>query len=271
MLETAVIIFREILEIALITGVLLAATHQIPSRLHWILGGMAAGIVGAIGLAIGANWITNAMQGIGQELCQAIILGLAALMIGWTVLWMKRHARAMNQQLRMLGHKVSEGELPLYSLSIVIALAVLREGAEIVLFMHGLLANPGHNVATMVIGGIIGGVAGAAVGTLLYFGLLKFAQKYIFIVTSWLLILLASGLAAQSAGYLIAADILPEIQENVWDSSAWLSEKSFLGQGLHVLIGYMDTPSAMQLLFYGITFTMLAIGHSMITVPQKRS
>ena len=60
--------------------------------------------------------------------------------------------------------------------------------------------------------------------------------------------------------FLIQADILPALGNRVWDSSAILSDHSYVGQALHTLIGYDARPAGMQLLFYAVTAVAIAIG-----------
>src|SRR5262245_13766043 len=106
MLSTAIVIFRESLEISLIMGIVLAATRDLPKRMFWIIGGMFAGVLGAGAVAYFADEISNAASGIGQELFNAGILTVAALFIGWTALWMRKHVRGMSAKLRQVGMDV---------------------------------------------------------------------------------------------------------------------------------------------------------------------
>jgi high-affinity iron transporter len=142
---------------------------------------------------------------------------------------------------------------------IVVAIAVLREGSEVVLFLYGQAASGAGALA--IAGGIaLGVVSGVAVGFLLYFGLLGIPMRYFFSATNWLMLLLAAGLASQAAGFLIQADVLPAFGSRVWDSSALLSNGSLMGKTLHTLIGYDAQPAGMQLLFYAITASVIALG-----------
>lgn len=259
MLATGIIIFREALEIAIIIGVVLAATRGIAYRNFWVMSGVAGGTLGAGLLAFFANSITQGLEGVGQEVTNGVILMLAALMIGWTVVWMKSHARELTGRIKKAGAEISEGSLPLYSIAIIIGLAVLREGAEIVLFLFGLAAAKDVKLWEMAIGGVAGLVAGALVGGMFYCGLLSLSRKYLFTLTSFLLAFLAAGMAAQSAGFFSAADILPELISPLWDSSWMLSEESVTGRIMHALIGYTARPSGVQLLFYVMTLGLIAV------------
>src|SRR5579859_7786446 len=105
----------------------------------------------------------------------------------------------------------------------------------------------------MLAGGFAGLAAGVLVGVLLYRGLLKIPLRHFFNVTGWLVLLIAAGLAAQAAGFLNQAGVLPTLGNSLWDSSRFLDQGSLTGQMLHVLVGYTARPMGVQLLFYGLT------------------
>jgi len=92
----------------------------------------------------------------------------------------------------------------------------------------------------------------------IYFGLLAIPLRRLFAVTSWLILLLAAGMASQGAAFLMQANLLPTLGNELWDTSSILSERSPLGVLLHVLIGYSAQPAGIQVVFYLVT--LLVIG-----------
>jgi len=269
MLPTAIIVFREVLEAALIIGVVLAASRGVPARGRWVCCGIAAGILGAIMVAAGAGEISAAIDGIGQELFDASILFAAVAMLGWHNVWMSRHGREMAAEALKLGNAVRDGARPLWALAIVVGIAVLREGSEIVLFLYGIvLAGAGGSPIAMVIGGALGLALGAAAGTGIYLGLVSIPLRYLFTVTSWLVLLLAAGMASQGAAFLMQADLVPALGSNLWDTSFLLSETSLAGRVLHTLIGYSAQPAGIQVVFY--LATILVIGGLMRLIGGGR-
>lgn len=186
-------------------------------------------------------------------------------MIGWHVLWMSGHGRDMAREMQALGGAVGAGSRSLLMLLVVVALAVLREGSEVVLFLYGMLAGGAQGVAMGLALGVIGGVA---VGFSLYFGLLRIPLRHFFTATNAMLVLLAAGLAAAAARYLVQANLLPTLHGELWDSSRLLSNGSLLGQTLHILIGYDATPSGVMLVFY-LAVVVLAVGMRLIDRPAK--
>ena len=74
-----------------------------------------------------------------------------------------------------------------------------------------------------------------ATGAVIYLGLIAIPLRRLFTVTSWLILLLAAGMASQGAAFLMQADLLPSFGNNLWDTSFILSDNSMLGVLLHVL------------------------------------
>jgi high-affinity iron transporter len=257
MLGTAIIVFREVLEAALIVSIVLAASTGAPRRGFWVSGGVAAGVIGAGLVALFAASIAAAVSGVGQELFNAAILLLAVGMLGWHIIWMSRHGRELAASARAIGEAVISGSRPLYILAIVCGVAVLREGSETVLFLYGIAAGGGAGAISIVAGGVLGLAAGIATGAVLYFGLLRIPTQRLFAVTNWMVLLLAAGMAAQSAGFLVQADLLPPLGEAVWDTSGVLTEDSLVGKALHTLIGYVSRPDGIQILFYLATLSSI--------------
>jgi high-affinity iron transporter len=250
MLATAIIVFREVLEASLVVGIVLAASRGVPRRGVWVASGIAAGILGAALVAAGAGTIAAAVHGIGQELFNATILFTAVAMLGWHNIWMNRHGRELAAAAAMLGKAVVGGNRPLYALALVVGIAVLREGSEIVLFLYGVAIVSAAGGLSMLGGGILGLAGGAAIGALIYLGLLAIPLRRLFTVTSWLILLLAAGMASQGAAFLMQANLLPSLGNELWDTSSILSERSVLGLLLHVLIGYSAQPAGIQVVFY---------------------
>lgn len=256
MLSSAVIYFREVFEIVLIVGIILAATRGLPGRGRWITAGFAAGIAGSALVALFTDHISDMAEGLGQELFNALVLFTAAFFIGWTAVWMQRHARGMKTHFTRVGEAVKSGEIPACSLAAVIALAILREGAEMVLFTYGMLAA-GQPAAALLGGAAVGLAGGLALGFLLYKGLSGIAPRYFLKVTGGLLVLLVAGLMSQGVGMLVAAGYLENLSATAWNSAWLVADDGPLGQTLAVLMGYTSRPTYAQLGVYAATLAVL--------------
>ena len=259
MIAVAIIVFREVLEASLIVSIVLAASKGTPGRGSWISGGVALGVLGACVVAGFAAEIASAVAGMGQELFNATILFAAVAMLGWHNVWMGRHGKELATEASALGRDVASGVRPLYALASVVGIAVLREGSETVLFLYGLAAAGSGGMVNLVGGGTIGILGGALVGAGLYLGLLRIPSRHLFAVTSWMILLLAAGLASQGAFFLNQADVLPALGNQIWDTSWLLDEDSVPGRVLHVLIGYVARPEGIQLAFWTSTVAILLV------------
>ncbi|HEU0095630.1 MAG TPA: FTR1 family protein [Rhizomicrobium sp.] len=257
MISALIIVFREVIEAGLIVGIVLAATAGVPTRSRWVAIGVAAGILGACLVAAFAGELANLFEGSGQEFFNASILLLAVCMLTWHNVWMASHGREMARELKAAGHQVKTGERTLTALAIVVGVAVLREGSEVVLFLYGIAAQGGTSATAMVVGGGLGLVAGAAVSALMYFGLLTIPAGKLFQVTSGLITLLAAGMAAQAVIFLQNGGWLLYFTGTVWDTSWLLSEGSIAGKLLHTLVGYSEAPNGAQVLAYIATIAVI--------------
>ncbi|MBI1777033.1 MAG: FTR1 family protein [Proteobacteria bacterium] len=259
MLGTAIIVFREVIEAALVVSIVMAACRGLVGRGFWVGTGILGGLAGAGLAALFAGRLAQAAEGMGPELLNAGILLLAVAMLGWHNVWMARHGRELANQVREVSRAVLAGARPLYALAIVVGVAVLREGSETVLFVYSIATSEGADAAMMLTGGFIGLVLGAGLGAGLYFGLLRIPMRHLFTVTNALILMLAAGMAAQAADFLIQANVLPAWGEAVWDTSSILDERSIPGRVVHTLTGYVSQPTGMQVLFYAATLAIILL------------
>lgn len=260
MLASLLIVFREVLEAGLIVGIVLAATEGIAGRAAWIAGGIGGGLLGAGLLAVFAGSLAQAFSGNGQEVFNAAVLCLAVLMLGWHNLWMASHGRAMAQDMRALGRDVAAGNRSLLAMAVVVAVAVLREGGEVVLFLYGVAVSTQAGPLPMLLGGAIGVAGGVALSWLLYRGLLAIPVHWLFTVTSWLVALLAAGMAGQAAALLAGDGIIPAWGYQLWDTSRLLPDGSLAGRAATALLGYSDRPMGVQLAAWAVTLFVLVAG-----------
>lgn len=260
MFTTAVIVFREVLEAALLIGIIAAATRSVPGRNRWLVAGLVAGLAGSALVAASTNAIGTMANGIGQELFNALVLGVAVLMLAWHNIWMSSHGKAMAAEANKVGKEIREGQQERSILLVVIGLAVLREGSETVLFLYGISMSEGAGASSIFMGGLIGVLSGVAIGYAVYKGLLRIPLRWFFATTGLLVLLLAAGMASQAAHYLIQADLLSYMTAPLWDTSHYLPITSIPGMLLHSLVGYDPRPAGMQLVFYIITMIVIATG-----------
>ena len=257
MLGALIIVFREVIEAGLIVGIVMAATRGAPHALRWVSIGVLGGLAGAVLMAVFAGQISSAMSGIGQELFNAGVLALAVVMLAWHNVWMARHGRELAAELKSVGRAVVEGDRSMAALAVVVGVAVLREGSEVVLFLYGIAVSGGETMGSLITGGVLGLLAGVVLSAITFAGLVRIPSNYLFGVTTTLITLLAAGLAAQCVAFLQQAGIVNALAQTAWDTSGVLSDTSLFGRVLHTLIGYSDQPSAMQVVVYAATLVVI--------------
>jgi high-affinity iron transporter len=265
-----IIVLREVIEAGLIVGIVLAATRTLPSRGRYVAGGVLAGLLGGAVVAAFAGALSNALAGAGQEVFNAAILGIAVVMLGWHNIWMARHGRQIAEDVRQLGRDVLSGSRSLTALAIVVAVAVLREGSEVVLFLYGVVISSGESGLSLVLGGLLGLLLGAGISALTYKGLVVIPPRHLFKVTSVLIGFMAAGMAAQCVAFLEQADIATGLGEVVWNTSSLLADNSIAGRVLHTLLGYTGKPTELQLVVYLATLGTI-FGVMKLLAPAGRN
>ncbi|MDN7674592.1 FTR1 family protein [Burkholderia oklahomensis] len=271
MLSTAVIVFREVLEAALVVSIVLAATKGVPRRGWWVSGGLIGGVIGAALIAAFADVISAWASGMGQEVFNAGVMFVAVVMLAWHSIWMSKHGREMAQQLSSVGKAVAAGSRPLTGLAVVVGVAVLREGSEAVLFLSGIAAGDPGQTPQMIVGGVLGVLGGIGLGVGMYAGLLQIPLKRLFSVTNALIVLLAAGMASQGVGFLVSAGWLPSWGDTVWDTSWLLKESSVVGKMLHTLVGYTARPAGIQIAAYVATLLVIVLLARKVSRTQQTS
>jgi high-affinity iron transporter len=271
MLGSLLIALREVLEAGLVVTIVLAAVAGVPRRGVYLGAGIAAGAAAALLLAALGAAVSGTLAGMSRDVFLVGVLALAVAMLGWHVLWMSRHGRELAGKMRAAGSAVAAGEASLLSLAVVVAIAVLREGSELVLFVYGIAVASSESVSALLAGVAAGIVVGCLVSVLLYRGLVIIPLRYFFTVTNAMIALLAAGMAGQVTSRLVRLNVLPSFGDQVWDTSWLLADRSVAGSVLRALFGYASRPSGIQVLAYAGTLAFLLIASQLIARPPARA
>lgn len=267
MFATALIVFRESLEAALFVGIVAAATRQLAGRGRWLSSGVALGVLGALILGVAAQHVSEWFDGLGQDVVNIAVLSVALVMLLWHCIWVASHSREMAGDARRLGTAVQQGERRPWALLVAVALAVLREGAETVLFVSGAITGTETGTGTVVAAVLVGVGLGAAVGLLIYTGLARMASRHLFTTTNVLIAILAGSIGSQLVKSLAQAGFIERWTAPLWDTSAWLAPDSALGTLLRALVGYDARPSAAQLASYVGVLALIYLGNRLLRQP----
>lgn len=255
MLATFVVVWRESLEATLVVVILLAYLRRIghADKYRYIYLGVAAALAACVIFARISAYLEGLFEGAGEEIFQASIIALAVAVVTTMVIWMHRQAGTLRASLEgQAALALEHGQV--FSLALLAAIAVFREGAETVLFLWGLAMSSSASTAQMLGAGAAGAAAAVAMGYLLFLGAARINLKLFFEVTAAALLLIAAGMLAQAANKLIGVGMLPPIVGQVWNSAWLLDERGPLGSIAAMLFGYRSRPSLMEVAVYFLYF-----------------
>ncbi|EAW9117808.1 FTR1 family protein [Salmonella enterica subsp. enterica serovar Chandans] len=267
MIAVILIVFREVLEAGLIISVILAACKGYKIN-HLVIAGTTSGIVFSGVLALFTNNIENALSGTGQEVFNAALLLTATAMLSWQIVWMSTKGKKFAEVSKNEVRNILSNDGKNYAIAVVVAIAVMREGSEVVLFMYSIIISTGTSMTAMLAGGIAGVISGISVTFLLYRGLIFIPLRVIFLFSNIILTFIAAGLASQGAGILSSIDVIPEIKDTVWDSSWLLSDNSWAGGLARAIFGYTSTPSGVQVIIWCLVTLLILITSTILKRKQ---
>lgn len=234
LLDAVVIVLRESLEAGIVISLLMSVSTRSGSGPHWFWSGLIAGVSGAALYAWNLGAVSGWFQGVGQEVLNAGLQYMIYLLVLAVVIMI---CRPTDRSLHLPG-----------LMAAVVALAIAREGAEIIVFYYGYLHTE-HILPKALTSGFIGLMIGMSVGALCYYLLLSLAEAAILPVQVCLLTLVAAGMVAQGSQLLIQADWLPAAMP-LWDSNWILPEHTVAGQVAYATFGYEATPTPLEVIVY---------------------
>ena len=255
LLNSALIVLQETLEVALLASILAALSNRLEYRMTWMLFGLSGGLVPALLYAMNLESISGWFDYTGQEVVNASLqssIAVILFLLPWT--FFRQHHVHRDQGSNAIRRNRLFGIFAAMSL----ILAIGREGSEVFVYLDGFLQQ-GDKIKTVLVGGGIGFSIGISVGFLLYYSLVGLSRKWGIAAAVLLLALFAGNMLSQSSVQLIQADWLPSTAP-LWDTSGVVSENSVSGQLLYALIGYEANPSLIQMIAYlaGVILVLLA-------------
>lgn len=269
------IVWRESVEALLVVGILYAwlkngdadARRGIP----YLWAGVAAGLLAAVALGAVLIGFTEELSGDAQDYFTTGMVLVACVLIVQMVLWMKRHGRSMKRDMEASLQK-SKQDANWWGVTLLVALAIAREGSETVIFLYGLgFGQSGHVDPMQYLAVAIGLALAFLTFYLLQLGGKIFSWRLFFRVTEIMLLFLAAGLFETGVDKLIDKEILPVVMNQVWDTSWLLDDSSTFGSLVASLTGYRAHPAGMNLIAYALYWAVifLLLRRSKNQIAQK--
>ena len=209
-LPSLLVILREGMEAILVVAAVLAylakAGHKNKTPIVW--GGVALAFALSIGLAVLFSYVTS-LAGANQELLEGFAALFAVAMLIWVSNWMinKSSNKAWDEYIKkQTDASLSSGSL--LGLAFISFLAVLREGAETILFYVPIVAAAGDKVHYVWIGLAVGLVALVVIYLLIQFAAVRIPLRPFFTITSLLMAFMAFTFTGSGIGELQEADVV---------------------------------------------------------------
>lgn len=260
MLDAVMLVLREVLEAALFVSLLLALGTQLQLRGRWERVAVPLGLVASWALSHHAPAIAAAFDGMGQELVNAVLYAVAILCFISLTALLVPVLRAGPEP-----RQVSRAMF-LVCCILIVAGSMAREGSEIWIYLSSFQDEPAA-LSAAAMGGLIGAGIGLGLCILVYYSF-AFLPRRTFL---WLFVVLAAlvvgGLSMQLARQGLQTGVL-DSGRAVWDTSALVSERSWLGQFLHALFGYDANPDATQVRFYFGALLAMAVAAATRFLPR---
>jgi high-affinity iron transporter len=248
------IVWRESVEALLVVGILYAwlKNGDAGARrgLPYLWGGVALGILAAVALGAALVGFTEVLSADAQDYFQIAMVLVACVLIVQMVLWMKQHGRTLKREMEASLEETAR-DANWWGVTVLVALAIAREGSETVIFLYGLgFGQSGHVAASQYFAVLIGLALAFLTFYVLQLGGKVFSWHHFFRVTEVMLLFLGAGLFQTGVDKLIDKEILPTLGDQVWNSSALLDDSSTFGSLVATLTGYRAHPALMNLIAY---------------------
>ncbi len=247
MLANLLIGLREGLEASLVVSILVAYLVKTGRRSQLPAVWLGVGGAAAVSLGFGAL-LTFGPRGLSFQ-AQEIIggtLSIAAVgLVTWMIFWMASAAGTLAADLRA---QVDEVEKP-WSLAVIAALAVGREGLEMALFVWAAskaAVGSAGSTAGPLLGALVGLAIAVALGWLIYSGAVRINLRRFFAVTGGLLVVVAAGVLAYGIHDLQEAGVLPGLDNHAFDISEAVPPGGLLGTLLKGVFNFSPAPSVLE-------------------------
>ncbi|AFY72351.1 high-affinity Fe2+/Pb2+ permease [Synechococcus sp. PCC 7502] len=281
-LPTFLIVLREGTEATLVVGIVLAYLSKANQSFlnRWAYLGAIAGLFISSVMGVIAQKLIGGFSGTVYYLCKGVFSLAAIVMLSWMLLWMTQQAKTLRHQVQLqceqaLGSDAAQQAG--WGIFTLICVAVLREGAETVLFIAGTFnpdqAQTGIAQYAPALGCVFGILVAIAVGLAMFKFGVKLNIRVFFQVLGIILILIVSGLVITSLAAFDLANTVDKVfntatqsyefldppqkivswfslGRQVTDTSAFLPADKFPGIIFATLFGYSDKLYSLQIVGY---------------------
>lgn len=262
------VVWRECFEALLVVGIIYSWINRNPERsngMRYLFGGIGLGVLISVILALIINGVFKELSDDHQTLFMMAMSAVASILIVQMVYWMNRHAKSMKSTLEQeMAQQVARNSW--WGALFIIAIAIAREGSEIVVFLSGqIMQLNSHNYTGFFIAVLIGIIVSAF--TFYVFILTsRFIQwKKFFTITGVVLLFLSISLLLKAVedgtNMLLEHDVsIPDFLINpAWDTSHVIDDSGLFGSFASSLFAYRSQPMWISVITFGLFWLIMAL------------
>lgn len=247
-LNAVILVLQEILEAALLISVLMVLRRlfgrmwpaEFMNKKSWVNIAIFLGLAGAALYAWQMPAISEWFEYAGYEITNALMQFIAVVLL--ITLCIVMHPGWF------LGRAELRYRVVLSCMIGMVIMGVVREGSEIILYIHGIFGQP-ENITPVFLGLLMAAGIGVSCSVMLFSGLLLLSDLWAFRSAMLLLAFFAGNMSSQCVLLFIQADWI-QFSTQAWDSSFLVNEGSILGHLLYALVGYEANPAWAQVAAY---------------------
>ena len=243
LLASGLIAFREAFEAAIIISLIVATYKKLNIQGYTkpIILGTIGSLALGIAIALGILYIYGSFS--QKALFEGVLSIIAAVILTSVIYWMAINGRNVAEDIKLRARE----SLSFASIVALITVVVGREAVETVLLVSPYMIS---NIIATIGGIIIGILAALTLSYMIYRLGLKLNLRSMFLATSIMLVMIASGLLGQGIHELIEYSEENDIELGIIEEKAYdlglpqdhpLNSKGVLGSVFSVLVGYSDS------------------------------
>ena len=264
MIAAFVLFLREGLEASLIVSLLFAALRQLgmTHQMRAVWTGVGLAVLGSLlgGVALYVT-IHNYAGSTFQSIFETITYLVAVVLLTTMTFWMQSHSRSMKKEFVAKASAASSG----FALGLLAFSTVGREGVETAVFMMAFAFQTSGLL--LLIGAALGLLVAIGLCVMIYRLGYRLDYRLFFRVMGIVLLFFAAGLLGNAIQNMQGLNWIVLGTTPLWNTSHILSEDSTLGDILHTFLGYAESPTVLQGIFY--TVYLLIAGSIFFRLTRK--
>jgi len=263
---------REGLEASLIVSILIAYLVKSGRRdqLPKVWAGVAAAVAVSLGFGALLTFGPKGLSFAAQELIGGTLSILAVGLVTWMIFWMATASRTLASDLRK--QVDAAADRPSWSLPLIAALAVGREGLETALFIWAATNASGAQgtpTGGPIVGALLGLVVAVGLGYAMYAGAVRINLSKFFAVTGGFLIVIAAGVLAYGVHDLQEAGFLPGLNNLAYDVSAAIPPAGIIGTLLKGIFNFSAAATVLEVIVW-VTYVAV-VGTMFVRVVRRKA